>query len=81
MQMEARKEGEQRGKQIGEQIGEQRGKQIGEQIGEQRGKQIGEQIGELRKAKESAKKLYEMGLATEEIAQVVGYPAEVVEGW
>ncbi len=69
MQMEARKEGE------------ERGKQIGEQIGEQRGKQIGEQIGELRKAKESAKKLYEMGLATEEIAQVVGYPAEVVEGW
>lgn len=65
MQMEARKEGEERGK----------------QIGEQRGKQIGEQIGELRKAKESAKKLYEMGLATEEIAQVVGYPAEVVEGW
>ena len=69
MQMEARKEGE------------ERGKQIGEQIGEQRGKQIGEQIGELRKAKESAKKLYEMGLAIEEIAQVVGYPAEVVEGW
>ena len=65
MQIEARKEGEERGK----------------QIGEQRGKQIGEQIGELRKAKESAKKLYEMGLATEEIAQVVGYPAEVVEGW
>jgi len=85
MQMEA----EERGKQIGEQIGEQRGKQIGEQIGEQRGKQIGEQIGEergkqigeLRKAKESAKKLHEMGLAVEEIAQVVGYPVEVVQGW
>ncbi len=93
MQMEARKEGEQigeeRGKQIGEQIGEERGKQIGEergkqigeQIGEERGKQIGEQIGELKKAKESAKKLHEMGLAIEEIAQVVGYPMEVVQGW
>lgn len=69
MQMEA----EQRGKQIG--------KQIGEQIGEERGKQIGEQIGELKKAKESAKKLYEMGLAVEEIAQVVGYPMEEVKGW
>ena len=56
-----------------EQIGEQRGKQIG--------KQIGEQIGELRKAKESAKKLHEMGLAIEEIAQVVGYPVEVVGEW
>jgi len=69
MQTEARKEGE------------QIGKQIGEQIGEERGKQIGEQIGELKKAKESAKKLHEMGLATEEIAQVVGYPMEVVQGW
>ena len=56
---------------------EQRGKQIGEQIGEERGKQIGE----LKKAKESAKKLYEMGLAVEEIAKVVGYPMEVVQGW
>ena len=56
-----------------EQIGEQRGKQIR--------KQIGEQIGELRKAKESAKKLHEMGLAIEEIAQVVGYPVEVVGEW
>lgn len=73
MQMEAEQIGEQRGKQIG--------KQIGEQIGEQRGKQIGEQIGELRKAKESAKKLHEMGLAIEEIAQVVGYPVEVVGEW
>ena len=56
---------------------EQRGKQIGEQIGEQRGKQIGE----LKKAKESAKKLHEMGLAIDKIAQVVGYPTEVVQGW
>ena len=37
--------------------------------------------GELKKAKESAKKLYEMGLATEEIAQVVDYPVEEVEEW
>ncbi len=73
MQMEA----EQRGKREGEQIGEQRGKQIGRREGEQ----IGEQRGELKKAKESAKKLYEMGMATKEIAQVVGYPVEEVEEW
>ena len=81
MQMEA----EQRGKREGEQIGEQRGKQIGrregEQIGRREGEQIGEQRGELKKAKESAKKLYEMGMATKEIAQVVGYPVEEVEEW
>ena len=81
MQMEA----EQRGKREGEQIGEQRGKQIGrregEQIGRREGEQIGEQRGELKKARESAKKLYEMGMATKEIAQVVGYPVEEVEEW
>ncbi len=70
-------EAEQRGKREGEQIGEQRGKQIGRREGEQ----IGEQRGELKKAKESAKKLYEMGMATKEIAQVVGYPVEEVEEW
>lgn len=52
---------------------EQRGKREGEQIGEQRG--------ELKKAKESAKKLYEMGMVTEEIAKVVGYLVEEVEEW
>ncbi len=66
-------EAEERGKQIGE----ERGKQIGEQIGEERGKQIGE----LRKAMESARKLHEMGMPTEDIVQVVGYPMEVVQGW
>ncbi len=45
------------------------------------GEQIGRQEGELKKAKESAKKLYEMGLAIEEIAQVVDYPVEVVREW
>jgi len=73
MQTEARKEGEQ--------IGEERGKQIGEQIGEERGKQIGEQIGELKKAMESARKMYEMGMPIEDIVQVVGYPMEEVKGW
>lgn len=53
MQTEARKEGEQRGK----------------------------QIGELEKAMESARKLHEMGMPTEDIVQVVGYPMEVVEAW
>ena len=60
---------------------EQRGKREGEQIGRREGEQIGEQRGELKKAKESAKKLYEMGMATKEIAQVVGYPVEEVEEW
>ena len=80
-----KREGEQIGRREGEQIGEQRGKQIGrregEQIGRREGEQIGEQRGELKKAKESAKKLYEMGMATKEIAQVVGYPVEEVEEW
>ena len=60
---------------------EQRGKREGEQIGRREGEQIGEQRGELKKAKESTKKLYEMGMATKEIAQVVGYPVEEVEEW
>ncbi len=52
-----------------------------EQRGKREGEQIGRQEGELKKAKESAKKLYEMGLAIEEIAQVVDYPVEVVREW
>ena len=44
-------------------------------------RKIGEQDGELRKAKEAAGKLYEMGLDTEKIAQVVGYAVETVKGW
>lgn len=41
----------------------------------------GEQKGELKKAKETAGKLYEMGLETEKIAQAVGYAVEAVKGW
>ena len=41
----------------------------------------GEQKGELKKAKETAGKLYEMGLETEKIAQAVGYAVETVKGW
>ena len=33
------------------------------------------------KVDEVKKKLYEMGMATKEIAQVVGYPVEEVEEW
>ena len=79
--MEAEQRGKREGEQIGRREGEQIGEQRGKQIGRREGEQIGEQRGELKKAKESAKKLYEMGMATKEIAQVVGYPVEEVEEW
>ena len=44
-------------------------------------RKIGEQDGELKKAREAAEKLHEMGLDTEKIAQVVGYAVETVKGW
>lgn len=44
-------------------------------------RRIGEQDGELKKARETAKKLYEMGLDTEKIAQAVGYAVETVKEW
>lgn len=44
-------------------------------------RRIGEQDGELKKAREAAEKLHEMGLDTEKIAQVVGYAVETVKGW
>ena len=40
-----------------------------------------EQKGRLMQAKESARKLYEMGINVEKIAQVVGYAVERVNGW
>lgn len=40
-----------------------------------------EQDGRLMQAQESAKKLYEMGLDAEKIAQAVGYAVETVKGW
>ncbi len=40
-----------------------------------------EQDGELKKAREAAGRLYEMGLDTEKIAQAVGYAVETVKGW
>ena len=40
-----------------------------------------EQKGRLMQAKESAKKLHEMGIDAEKIAQVVGYAIETVKGW
>lgn len=45
------------------------------------GEQEGERKGELKKARETAGKLHEMGLDTEKIAQVVGYAAETVKEW
>ncbi len=44
-------------------------------------RKIGEQDGELKKARETAGKLYEMGLDTEKIAQAVGYAVDTVKGW
>ncbi len=40
-----------------------------------------EQDGRLMQAQESAKKLYEMGLDMEKIAQALGYAVETVKGW
>ncbi len=40
-----------------------------------------ERDGELKKAREAAGKLYEMGLDTEKIAQAVGYAVDTVKGW
>nr|WP_305135692.1 transposase [uncultured Schaedlerella sp.] len=40
-----------------------------------------ERDGELKKAREAAGKLYEMGLDTDKIAQAVDYAAETVRGW
>ncbi len=40
-----------------------------------------EKRGEEKKAKETAKKLYEMGLNIDQIVQAVSYPVEVIEKW
>ena len=40
-----------------------------------------EQDGRLMQAQESAKKLYEMGLDMEKIAQAVGYAVETIKEW
>ena len=44
-------------------------------------RKIGEQDGELKKAREAAENLHEMGLDTDKIAQAVGYAVETVKGW
>ena len=44
-------------------------------------RKIGEQDGELKKAREAAENLHEMGLDTDKIAQAVGYTVETVKGW
>ncbi len=48
-----------------------------ERIGEQRG----EQKGELKKAKESARNFYNLGVKVETIAEGIGYTVETVKGW
>ena len=73
---EMKEEAEQRGKVAGRQ-------EILQEIAgmRQEAKQIGSQDGELKKAKEVAKKLYEMGTDTAKIALIVGYSVETVRGW
>ena len=44
-------------------------------------RKIGEQDGELKKAREAAENLHEMGLDTDKIAHAVGYAVETVKGW
>ena len=44
-------------------------------------RKIGEQDGELKKAREAAEKLHEMGLDTEKIDEVVGCAVDTVKGW
>ena len=44
-------------------------------------RKIGEQDGELKKAREAAENLHEMGFDTDKIAQAVGYTVETVKGW
>jgi len=44
-------------------------------------RKIGEQDGELKKAREAAENLHEMGIDAEKIAQAVGYAVETVKGW
>ena len=44
-------------------------------------RKIGEQDGELKKAREAAGNLHEMGLDTDKIAQAVGYAVETVKEW
>ena len=44
-------------------------------------RKIGEQDGELKKAREAAGNLHEMGFDTDKIAQAVGYAVETVTGW
>ena len=44
-------------------------------------KKESETRGRLMQAQESARKLDEMGIDTEKIAQIVGYAADTVNGW
>ncbi|MCM1239756.1 MAG: hypothetical protein NC331_10265 [Lachnospiraceae bacterium] len=42
---------------------------------------LGERDGELKKARETAGKLHEMGIDAEKIAQAVGYAMDTVKEW
>mgnify|MGYP003490112044 FL=1 len=49
--------------------------------GQQEGKKIGQEKGKQENAKETAARLYEMGIDMEKIAKGVGYPEETVKVW
>ncbi len=82
---EGYKEGEEKGKAIGEAIGAERGKAIGEVIGEERGKAIGEERGESKgEAKTilaSVKRLCDKNIASsiEEACEILDIPLEKYE--
>lgn len=52
-----------------------------EKIGEQKGEQRGVKIGELKKAQESARRFYEMGIEIEKVAEGVGCDVDTVKKW
>ena len=56
-------------------------RRLGEQEGERRREKSGVQKGELKKAQESARNFYNLGLEVDKIAQGLGYEVEKVKGW
>lgn len=61
--------------------GQQIGQEIGQKIGQEIGQQIGEELGRMKKARETARNLAEMGMSTENIAKAVGMQESDVKSW
>lgn len=60
---------------------QEKGQQIGQEIGQKIGQQIGEELGRMKKARETARNLAEMGMSTENIAKAVGMQESDVKSW